>query len=488
MKSHVFYSRLGQELDPEVYQIVFPANNFELLEELQLLCSMTQAHLIGLHKNKWIPKSNVAQILKCIYDLQATNFKTLIKMKKQQRGSFFLFENYLIDKLGMSTAGSIHMGRSRNDLNATSLKLKLRNQYSLLINNLCQLRATIIEASVKYARQVLPIYSQYQVAQVGTYAYYLLAMEEALSRDQSYFKDLLRSLNQSPLGAGAGCGTSFQINFQLIAKLLGFSSVSDNALDAIADRDLACRMLNNCSILASHLSRLAQDFQLWTTKEFSFFDIPDNLCGGSSMMPQKKNPYLLELIKGKCCSVYASIAQATISMHAVPFSNSIEVGTYAVKGISDAVNNLSESITLTNKIIKYSLPITENIEISIQQGCGIATSIIEMVVKKNNIPFREAHRTIGNNIKQAMNEDLDPIEKIFESVSNLPKPKELIYWADCNEFGGGPGKMNIEKAIKKSSARLQNDVNWIKKIEDRWEDASSRLTMEIQNTINDAEN
>ncbi|TAK76076.1 MAG: argininosuccinate lyase, partial [Gammaproteobacteria bacterium] len=327
------------------------------------------------------------------------------------------------------------------------------------------------------------IYSQFQVAQVGTYAYYLLAVEEALARDQHFLKELLFSLDECTIGAAAGCGTSFSINRELIARLLGFSRCSPNALDAVANRDLALRVLSSLSILGTTLSRMAQDYQLWTTQEFAFFDLPDNLCGSSSMMPQKKNPYLFEVIKGKSATLNGMLVQALTCMHNVPFSNSVETSVEALQGIDIVLKNMSDILLLTELLVSKARPVKAQFNKSINKGVAVATGVAEYLVKEKKLPFREAHFKIGEKISRAISQQVDPLEEVFSLVSDGLRAQKAIFWAHANEYGGGPGKNTTIKSYQSAKRRLRIDVNWIKSIERRWESAEIKLQREIKKII-----
>jgi argininosuccinate lyase len=329
----------------------------------------------------------------------------------------------------------------------------------------------------------MPIYSQFQVAQVGTYAYYLLAIEEALSRDQHYLRELFSSLDECPLGAAAGCGSSFLIDRTLTASLLGFSRSCANALDAVASRDLALRMLGTLSTLGTTLSRIAQDYQLWTTQEFSFFELPDNLCGGSSMMPQKKNPYLLEVIKGKAASINGMLIQALTAMHNVPFSNSVEVGTHALHGIEQALRNAGDILSLSELLIRNAIPIEEQFIASINKGVAIAANVAEVFVKEKNIPFRQAHHDIGASIAQSITLKIDPACEILKLAGDRFKNYKALYWAHLNEHGGGPGKSTSKKACQNAEKRLAKDLAWIKAVEKGWAAAELKLEYNVKKII-----
>ena len=479
MKAHT-NGRLKKTLDPAAHAIVFPIKSEEVLrQEFTTLSILNEAHLVSLHTTKLLDPEKIRKLLEAIQSLRQEAFASLLK-KQLQRGAYLLFENHLIDTLGMDIAGSIHIARSRNDMNATTFKLNLRKSYSTIYQNLAKLRETLLAQAKKYQNIAMPVYSQYQVAQVGTYAYYLLATEEALARDQMDLTNLYSSLNECPIGAAAGCGSSFANDSQLTASLLGFTKCCNNALDAVASRDLALRMASVTGIMATTLSRIAQDLQIWTTQEFNFFELPDEICGGSSMMPQKKNPYLLEIIKGKAASLNGLLTQALTAMHNTPFSNSVEVGTEALQNFESILKNAVDALTLTELFIRQAVPIEANMLNSIFKGLAFSTGLAETLVKEEKMSFREAHQKIGETITDAMDKKSDPASAIFKLSNQNPETKEVIHWAHMNEFGAGPGKQATQNALEQATIRLHTDLAWMDKIESTWVAAEDQLKKAVQ--------
>lgn len=475
--------RLKKKLDPAAHGIVFPIKSKEsLLQEFTTIATLNEAHLVSLHTTKLLDPEKIKKLLETIQLLRQEHFTVLLK-KQLQRGAYLLFENHLIDMLGIGIAGSIHMARSRNDINATMIKLNLRSLYTTIYKNLMKLRDTLLKQAKKHQNVVMPIYSQYQVAQVGTYAYYLLAVEEALARDQMYLTHLYSSFDECPIGAAAGCGSSFTNDSQFTASLLGFAKCCNNALDAVASRDLALRMFSGISIMTTTLSRIAQDLQVWTTQEFNFFTLPDEICGGSSMMPQKKNPYLLEIIKGKAASLNGLLTQALTAMHNVPFSNSVEVGTEALQNFESILRNAADALTLTELFIRQAMPIENNMLSSIYKGLAFSTGLAETLVKEDNISFREAYHKIGEVIADTMDKKSDPVSAIFKLTDKNLATKEAIHWAHISEFGGGPGKKTTQTALQHAKKRLQLDLAWMDKIESTWIAADQNLHRAIKKIL-----
>lgn len=470
--------RLKKTLHPDALQIV---NNVlsddSLVREFTWLSAINEAHLLMLMKQNIIGKDIIVKIIRQIQYYKSNNFSD-IKNQPMLRGTYLAYESHLIESLGMEIAGVIHTGRSRNDINAILFKLLARDLYINIYKILWSLRQTILLQAKQYMTVTMPIYSQFQTALPGSYAYYLLAIESELARDLESFQLLYHNLMQSPLGAGAGAGTSFPIDPKVTANYLGFTEVNANALDAVASRDLALQLLSNLSITGTTLSRIAQDYQLWTTQEFSLFELPDELSGGSSMMPQKKNPYLLEKIKGKSILPTGQLMSMLAIMQKTPFSNSVEVGTEALQGFESSFKSIIDAATLLKLIIAQAKPVEENMLRSCKNGLTMSVCVTETLVK-SGIPFREAHTRVGEAISIALDNHESPYDAICKLLPDNTPVIELNEWRNAFEFGGGCSQDSVLTQINLAEKRLRSDSHWLHNAIYHWNTAHQLRQREI---------
>jgi argininosuccinate lyase len=386
----------------------------------------------------------------------------------------------LIENLGLDKGGVIHTGRSRNDINATIFMLQTRKLFQHVYQLLWKLRQTILTQAERYRDIAMPIYSQFQAALPATYSFYLLAISEGLGRDQEAFKQLYSQLAKSPLGACAGSGTSFPICQETTAALLGFSHVSNNALDAVASRDLALRLLSTLSILGTTLSRIAQDYQLWTTQEFSFFHLPDELVGSSSMMPQKKNPFLLEKIKARAVSPIGVLVSSMAAMQKTLYCNSVEVGTDALNDFSKAFTSIADSTILLELIVAKAEPIQKNLQRSNDNGITMAVCVSEILVN-HGLSFREAHHKVGQTITDALANQENPIDAIYRLLPDVAQANQL--WSETFSYGGGCHRHSIQKQLDKAKEQLQIDGVWMQEILAFWQKSTILRDQAIQQCI-----
>lgn len=472
--------RLSQSLHQDALTIVNQnLSEIGLMNELLLLSEIDEAHLVMLKEQKIVSDNIIRQVLITIAEIRKDKY-SLFKNKTVLRGSYLLYEQVLIEKLGMDIAGGIHTGRSRNDINATIFKLSTRKLFTSIYQAIWRLRFSILQQVETYSAVEMPVYSQYQTALPGKYSFYLLAIAHALARDQAALRVIYESLSECPLGAGAGCGTSFPINPMRTATLLGFNSVTINALDAVASRDLAVRLLSCLSITGMTLSRIAQDYQLWTTQEFSFFDLPDNLLGGSSMLPQKKNPYLLEKIKGKANIPVGQFVTSLSIMQKTLFSNSVEVGTEALFEFDKSFKAIEDCANLLRLIIENARPIPENINKSIHKGLTASLCVAELLAK-SGIPFRQAHHTVAETINEAFKLNINPEDMIIKLVKNNESKNE--FWSETFNYGGGPSSASVRDQLNLSLLTLKNDSAWVHKIMAFWNNASILRSEEVNKII-----
>ena len=489
INSQEFNGRLSEDPHSLIKQILRkPKDENKWIEELERISNIDLAHLLMLCKNGIIRQENCLPVILEIKNFQK-NLPKYFASLDFSRGTYYAYENFLKDKLGLDLSGNNHMGRSRNDINAALFYLSCRDSFLKIYKKSLQLSELLLQKARISELVPLPIYSQHQPAAPGTYTFYLLAILEPVKRILQDLKGLEVYLNTSPLGAGAGGGTDIAIDPQYVAELLGFNTVFCNALDAIANRDFILRYEAILANLCMTLSRIAQDYQLWTTQEFHFFELPDALCGSSSMMPQKKNPYLLEVIKTKTMNLISNLLGTFAKMHKVPIGNSIEVSTAAYDNIDFTTQECLDALDLLILVITHAEPISENMVIANKKGLTIATAVANRMMKQQGISFREAHLKVGGMIRKAQecNENaFIQLAKFLEPSSEKIEDQKLIHHVvEHLKYGGGPAPVLTSNQIKFSSSKLCEFSDWINNQENKWMLAKARLDREVKSFINE---
>jgi len=450
--------RIRATLHPEALAIVRkPSSRAARLAEFEAFAAIDEAHLLMLIDAGICEPARAAAVFQELARQRAEGFASAIDAVAP-RGAYALYEQTIIGRLGMETGGMVHTARSRNDINACVAKLQVRDWFVACSRKLWRLRATLLDKAQLTLDWPLPVYSQYQAAQPGSFGYYLWSLESALQRDQAALYRIDDDLSVCPLGAGAGAGTDFPIRPEVTAELLGFRCSFDSALDAVASRDLVLHLLSALAIAATTLSRLAHDLQLWTMRETDFLALPDALSGSSSLMPQKKNPYLLEIVKGKLAQVAGVLNSALFASQRTPFSNSVEIGTEAISRCGEAVLEFEESCDLLRLMIGDLEGDTAKMRLAAEQGLVVATQVANQLVREQHISFHESHHRVGAQITEAIEARQDPAAALGRltgrSLAAVDEASASL------KYGGGPGA--AEEGIVRSRQRLRDDAQWLR--------------------------
>jgi argininosuccinate lyase len=301
-------------------------------------------------------------------------------------------ESALIKKIG-DTGGKLHTARSRNDQIALDLRLFIRTEIKGIIVLVKKFQKTLLNISIKHLDTLMPGYTHLQRAQPVLLSHHILAYVEMLQRDVERLKDALKRVNLLPLGSCAVAGTSLPVDRAYVAKLLEFDGVSQNSIDAVSDRDFVIEFLSNAAIIIMHLSRLAEELVLWSTEEFKFMELPDAFATGSSIMPQKKNPDVAELVRGKTGRVYGSLLSLLTIMKGLPLSYNRDMQEDKIP-LFDTVDTIKACLTVMNEMfpgIKFN---TKRMHETADEAYSTATDVAEYLVKKG-LSFRKAHEITG---------------------------------------------------------------------------------------------
>ncbi len=301
-------------------------------------------------------------------------------------------EAVLIRKIG-DTGRKLHTARSRNDQVALDLRLYVREELKEIISLIKQFQKILINVAIKHLNALMPGYTHLQRAQPVLLSHHLLAYVEMLQRDVERAHDCLKRVNRLPLGACALAGTTLPIDRDYVAKLLAFDSVAQNSIDAVSDRDFAIELLANAAILIMHLSRLAEELILWSTEEFKFIELPDAFTTGSSIMPQKKNPDVAELVRGKTGRIYGNLLSLLTMMKGLPLSYNRDLQEDK-QPVFDTVDTIKSCLIVLNEMFPGVLFHTVKMRDTAGDAYSTATDLAEYLVKKG-VPFRKSHEITG---------------------------------------------------------------------------------------------
>ncbi len=308
----------------------------------------------------------------------------------------------------------LHTGRSRNDQVATDVRLWLRAQIDALQNLLKEVQLSLVNQAEKTASTIMPGFTHLQVAQPVTFGHHLMAYYEMLARDRARLSDCRARVNRLPLGAAALAGTSFPIDRDRVAKELGFEGICANSLDAVSDRDFAIEFCASASLIMLHLSRLCEELILWVSPRYGFIRLPDRFCTGSSIMPQKKNPDVPELARGKTARVVGHLVALITLMKGQPLAYNKD-NQEDKEPLFDTVDTLTDTLAIFAELIAGIEAVPDAMRRAALEGHATATDLADYLVKKG-LPFRDAHEAVARAVRAAEQKSCDlatlPIEEL----------------------------------------------------------------------------
>lgn len=383
-----------------------------------------------------------------------------IEFKMENEDIHMNMESYLHQEIG-PLAGKLHTARSRNDQVVTDMHLYLKSILEAVLEALKVLRETIVKLAVNQIDTIMPGYTHLQHAQPICFGQHLMAYYQMLTRDFERFEFNVKHTDMNPLGAAALAGTTFPIDRMLTTKLLGFEKAYDNSMDAVSDRDFILEFLSNASLLMMHLSRFCEELLLWSSHEFKFVSLSDAYSTGSSIMPQKKNPDMAELIRGKTGRVYGNLTALLTVMKGLPLAYNKDLQEDK-EGMFDSADTIITSLTVMNGMLSTLTVNRVNMEKSTEQDFSNATELADYLATKG-LPFRKAHELVGLLVLDCIKKGiylqdvnlqdyqmLSPL--INEDVYEVLKSRTAV--SRRNSLGG-TGFESVKKQIEEAKKELQ---------------------------------
>ncbi len=418
----MYRSRLGTDLSDITLDYVSSINDDSEIVLYDILGS--QAHTLMLFQNNIITNNDAKKILSALETLKNKKFDVTSGAEDIHE----LIETLVIKKAGMASGGKMHTARSRNDQVVLDIRMKIRDDINIICNCLLDTIEALVSVAKNHQKTIMPLYTHLQQAQAGLFSHYLLAQADVLTRDFERLFGTFERINQSPLGAGPVGGTSIPIDRHSTAKMLGFDGLVENSLDATSTRDFVAEYVAMISILMTNLSRISEDFIIWSTSEFSFIELSDEFTSPSSVMPQKKNPDILELTRGKTAEVIGNLTAilTTVKGLASGYGRDLQ----QIKSSIWSTSKISISALLILKSILLTLKVNEKQMKKVTELSNlIALDIAEKLVKEG-IPFRVTHKILGILVQLAHNSK-KPISKltlseIKKSVSDTKVDPKIV--------------------------------------------------------------
>ena len=402
-------SKVGRRLQgataPEVCELIYtPRLAREFKASFGLLTDIHQAHLLMLRGCDLVDVDAARRIARALVRIEEEG-PDAFELDPMREDAFFNYEARLIALAGPD-GGRLHLGRSRNDILATQDRLRARGLALDLVESLADVLDTALAGAERHAGVVMPGYTHMQPAQPITYGFYLTGIAQALQRDAERLARVYEEVNLNPLGACALAGTAFPIDRRATAELLGFAGLVEHALDAVAARDFALEMLAALSICAVTASRVAQDLQIWSTPEYGLIDFPDSVAGTSSIMPQKKNPVVLEHLRGKAGQMVGLFAAAAATVKGVGFSHTGDGNRESLRSFWEAGEESLRSLRLLDLVLRSAQPDAAAGLRRASEDFSCVTDLADAIVRECRLSFREAHHVVGAVVRSALQHGL----------------------------------------------------------------------------------
>ena len=419
------------------------------------------AHATMLSKVGVLTESEKTEIITALAaikdDIDAGKFEWSVALEDVHMN----IESELTKRIGI-TGKKLHTGRSRNDQVATDIRLYMRDQIDLIAAEITRLQHGILSVAERYADTIMPGFTHLQTAQPVTFGHHLMAWYEMLTRDYGRLIDCRKRMNQSPLGAAALAGTTYPIDRPLTAELLGFDHPTRNSLDSVSDRDFGIEFCSFAALLLTHMSRMSEELILWTSAQFDFIDLPDRFCTGSSIMPQKKNPDVPELVRGKTGRVNGHLVSLLTLMKSQPLAYNKD-NQEDKEPLFDTVDTVKDCLRAFADMIPAITPKAQSMRNAAMQGFATATDLADYLVCKG-IPFRDAHEVVGKSVAFGLETGKDLSEMTLQELQQFSDVIEndvfdvltLEGSVAARDHIGGTAPRQVKLAVEAAKVDLQS--------------------------------
>jgi argininosuccinate lyase len=459
---------------------------------------INKAHVIMLTEEKIIKKTDGAKILQALTKFSGTT------LDASAEDVHMAIEEAVLKEAGETVGGNLHIAKSRNDQVATAIRMQLRNELLSLMRAVSHVQDHLMEVAEEHFDTVILEYTHLQPAQPVTFAHYLLSQYAALERDLQRLQSAYTRVNLCPLGAGALATTSFSINRDRTAELLGFDGLAENSVDAVGSRDFITETLAVLTLIAVNLSRFAEDLIVWSSPDFGVLAVPDEFAATSSIMPQKKNPEVLEVIRARASHVLGDFVASAAAVKSLPSTYNLDFQEITPK-LWASMETVHTSLDMFHKLLP-KLKVTADVSDKANASFVAATELANVLVREYGVPFRTAHKVVGALVKSLIEakltfKDATPamLQKAAEEAVNIKlnvKAEDLAVLADplvlvkaCN-VKGGPAPAEVKKALDLWKKEWFSTKTNIIQMDKKLEEAKNNLENVVQSyfPVNSREN
>jgi argininosuccinate lyase len=417
------------------------------------------AHCRMLKKQKIIAAADADRIIAALQEIEQEIEQGKLPFTARLEDVHMHIEGRLLQKIG-SSGGRLHTARSRNDQVALDVSLYLRDAVSDAIRLLDRLRKVLLDLAGKYLRVVMPGFTHLQHAQPVLFSHHLMAYYEMITRDRERLESCFTRVNRMPLGAAALAGTPYPIDREYVAKLLGYPRVTANSLDTVSDRDTLIEFCSAGALIMMHLSRFCEELIIWSSPEFQFVELPDSFCTGSSIMPQKKNPDVPELIRGKTGRVYGNLLALLTIMKALPLSYNRDLQEDK-EALFDTVETVKASLSVFSALLPEMLVNEQHMKKAARRGFITATDLADYLAARG-VPFRQAHEITGRAVASCIRSGktleeltLNELRRFSPAIeADALEQVTVEHSINSRRATGGTAQKTVQQAIKKARAEI----------------------------------
>lgn len=495
--------RLKTRPSEEIIEYIFKPNiQNDLDRSFKNMIVASKAHLLMLIEESIVNKEYGIKILKVLNEMEDAG-ANILDINPELEELYLNIENYIVGKLGIDIGGHLHTGRSRNDLYATVTRMNAREKMLDIFKILNNLRSELLYNAYANLDVVITGYTHMQPAEPITFAHYISGMLFSLERDFIRLNQAYQHLNLCPLGSAALASTSFPINRMMTAELLGFDDILYNSLDGVASRDYVLEIISSLNALLTTLSRVSHDLYIWLTNEFSVIEIDDSVAAVSSIMPQKKNPIILEHIKSKAAHIQGAYVSTSSSLKNIPFGHTRDSSVESIRFFWDALNEAETALILIKETFS-SLKINKDRFYNLcQTNFSTVTELANMLVREEGLAFRLAHSVVARFVTEKLSkglysneQDYKILQTVFENVTErkISVSKEAIDLAldplenvSKKNVTGGPAPEEVKRQLLDIEGKINEDKRIYKEKISQLDKANHKLlqkTLQLNNPKN----
>ena len=486
--------RLKEPLAQEICEHIYgPRLARDFAKQFEHLTDVNQAHLLMLRRTGLISQETARSLASGLMQMEAEG-PDAVELDPAKEDPYFNYEARLMSVTGRDVGGRLHMARSRNDIGATIDRMRARGIVLDAIEAVGRVRRAALNGAGTHASVVMPGYTHLQPAQPITFGFYLSGVAQALGRDMDRLRDALDRVDVLPLGAGALAGTRFPIDRSVTAAALGFGSLVGNTLDAVASRDFAWEAMSAMAIVALTWGRVAQDFHVWSTPEFALVSFPDRVASTSSIMPQKKNPAVLEYLRGKSSHVIGLLTTSLIAVKGTHFSHAGDSSRESMRSFWECAEETLRCLSLFELIVSTVEPRTATMLQRVRYDFSVATDLADGLVAEAGMSFRDAHHVVGGLVRLALDSGKSAGELTSEMLDRaavdvigtaVKWPEErLRKYLDPIESvnarrNGGPAPEEVNQSIERQLGHLENAMRNVRATRQRLDAARQQMKRDV---------